>query len=401
MRIHTQARIRGAVALAFLLALSLVATLPAFAQTETVLHSFAGARDGGYPASTLIRDPQGNFYGTTGGQYGTAIGDGTVFKIGPGGRETVLHNFTGLPDGASPSGSLIRDAEGNLYGATFRGGQVGNCEDGYGCGTIFKVAPDGDENVLYSFSSENAAAYPSSPLALDPEGNLYGTAEDAEYGQIFKLSPEGVLSAPYQFTVTTGLGGSSGLTIDAQGNLYGVSDIEGSTKCPFGCGTVFELSATDEFKLLYSFSGPDGYTPNDVLIEDGEGNFYGTTRFGGSAGCGEVFELTSTGSLKVLYSFACDADGSYPYAGLARDREGNLYGTTNTGGIGPCESNYGCGVVFKLAPDGSKTTLYSFTGGKDGRSPVGGVTLDSQGNLYGTTYYGGAHGYGTVFKVTQ
>jgi uncharacterized repeat protein (TIGR03803 family) len=377
-------------------------------QAETVLHSFAGERDGGYPAATLIRDPQGNLYGTTGGKYGTALGYGTVFKIGPDGRETVLHSFTGLPDGATPSGSLIRDAEGNLYGATLRGGQVGNCEDGYGCGTIFKVAASGEESVLYSFPSENEAAYPSAPVALDTEGNFYGTAEDASYGQISKISSEGTLNVSYQFSGTNGWGGYGGLTIDAKGNLYGASGVGGLSKCSFGCGTVFEFSAISGFQLLYSFSGPDGYYPNDILIEDSEGNLYGTTRFGGSNpactgswGCGEVFEITSSGSLKVLYSFAGGADGLYPYARLARDRQGNLYGTTYQGGIGTCQSNLGCGVVFKLAPDGTERVLYSFTGGSDGGSPVGGVVLDSQGNLYGTTYYGGAHGYGTVFKVTQ
>jgi uncharacterized repeat protein (TIGR03803 family) len=399
MRIETRLYSYGAAALAFLLALTFGASLPASAQTETVLHSFAGGHDGGYPVSTLVRDPQGNFYGTTAGQYGTAAG-GTVFKIGPAGRETVLHNFTGLPDGAWPSGSLIRDAEGNLYGATIQGGQAGNCENGYGCGTIFKVDSEGEETVLYSFPNVNGA-YPSAPLALDPDGNLYGTAEDELFGGVFKLTPGETLSDFYEFSTSYANDDTNGLTIDANGNLYGASTAGGSTKCPFGCGMIFELSATGEFQLLYSFSGPDGYYPNDVLIEDGEGNFYGTTRFGGSSGCGEVFELTSTGSLKVLYSFACGTDGSNPDARLARDREGNLYGTTNAGGIGPCESNYGCGVVFKLAPNGTEATLYSFTGGKDGGSPVGGVTLDSQGNLYGTTALGGAHGYGTVFKVTQ
>jgi uncharacterized repeat protein (TIGR03803 family) len=401
--------IRKAPMLLVVLTALLLASVGMTGQTETVLHSFAGEHDGGYPAATLVRDLQGNLYGTTQGKYGTAVGDGTVFKIEPGGRETVLHNFTGIPDGAIPSGSLIRDAKGNLYGATFQGGQVGNCEDGYGCGTIFKVAASGEEDVLYSFPSENGG-YPVAPLALDPGGNLYGTASDNYFGRLFELTSGGTMTDLYEFTGIdgTGYGGYGGLTIDTEDNLYGMSSLGGSSKCSFGCGTVFELSATSGFQLLYSFSGPDGYYPNDVLIEDGKGNFYGTTRFGGSNpactgswGCGEVFEVTSSGSLKILYSFAGGADGLYPYARLARDRQGNLYGTTYQGGIGTCQANLGCGVVFKLAPDGTETVLYSFTGASDGGSPVGGIVLDSQGNLYGTTYYGGAHGYGTVYKVTQ
>lgn len=386
----------------------LLFTTMMMAQTETVLHSFAGKHDGGYPSSGLILDPQGNLYGITVGDTRTAAGYGTVFKIAPGGKETVLYSFTeySFLGGISPPGGptdLIRDAQGNLYGAA--GGGGGNCGSD-GCGIIFQVNPNGGEHVVYSFPNLNPSGA-GTPLARDEEGNLYGSAGTVSYGTILKLTPTNTLTELHSFSGSDGWGGG-GLIIDRQGNLYGTSGIGGSSQCSFGCGTVYELTAAGGFQLLHSFSGPDGYAPSSELIRDAAGNLYGTTRFGGSnaactlnGGCGTVFEITASGTEIVLYSFGGGGDGLYPYSGLVRDKAGNLYGTTFMGGQGSCYFDFGCGVVFKLAPNGTETILYSFSGGADGGNPQGGLALDSKGNLYGTTLYYGAHGYGTVFKVTQ
>jgi len=379
------------------------------AQTETVLHSFAGGRDGGYPASTLILDPQGNLYGLTVGDTRTAAGYGTVFKVAPGGRETVLYSFTeysflGGISGPYGDVDLIRDSEGNLYGSTGYGGNVGNC-GADGCGEIFEVSPTGGGHVVYAFPNLNPSG-PGTPLARDAAGNLYGSAGNSSYGEIIKLTPTGSVTELYSFTGSDGWGGG-GLIIDPQGNLYGTSGIGGSSQCSFGCGTAYKLTETGEFQVLHNFSGPDGNYPNAELIRDADGNLYGTARVGGSnsactytGGCGIVFEITASGTEIVLYSFGGGSDGLYPYSGLVRDKAGNLYGTTSAGGQGSCFFDLGCGVVFKLAPDGTETILYSFSGGADGGNPQGGLALDSKGNLYGTTLYYGAHGYGTVFKVT-
>jgi len=399
--------------LAFTTSILLLFSALALAQTETVLHSFAGGRDGGYPASRLILDPQGNLYGTTFGGRNTQAGYGTVFKVAPGGRETVLHNFTGGADGANPSGGLVRDGQGNFYGATQSGGSSTTfCSTIKGCGTIFEVSPTGVEQVLYTFPGGNGGDGfdPSGPLVRDAQGNLYGlTYGGGAYtcGTVFQLTPTGTETILYSFNcLSTGLGGFGGLIQDPQGNLYGASLEGGSFKCAFGCGLVFEVNATNQFSLLYGFSGLDGYAPVGDLIRDSDGNTYGTTIFGGSnpsctdsLGCGTVFEIASDGTEKVLYSFSGLVDGANPHAGLVRDKQGNLYGTTYSGGEGSCSSSLGCGVVFELAPDGTQTVLHSFKGGTDGGNPQGGLALDARGNLYGTTYYYGAHGFGTVFKI--
>jgi uncharacterized repeat protein (TIGR03803 family) len=383
-----------------------VLVVAASSQTETVLHSFAGGHDGGYPASKLILDPQGNLYGLAVGDTRTAAGFGTVFKVAPGGRETVLYSFSeysflGGISGVVEAVNLIRDAQGNLYGATAYGGAEGEC-----CGEIFEVSPTAGEKLVYAFPNTDPSG-PADPFVRDAEGNFYGSAGDRSYGRILELTPTGTLTELHSFSGSDGYGGAGGLIIDTQGNLYGTSAIGGSFQCSFGCGTVYELTAAGEFKLLHSFSGPDGYVPNAELIRDANGNLYGTTRLGGpnaactdKLGCGTVFEITASGTEMVLYSFGGGADGSYPYAGLVRDGAGNLYGTTFQGGQGSCYFDLGCGVVFKVAPEGTETVLYRFTGGADGGNPNGGLALDSKGNLYGTTLYDGAHGYGTVFKVT-
>ena len=175
------------------------------------------------------------------------------------------------------------------------------------------------------------------------------------------------------------------------------------------CGTIFKLDSSGNETVLYSFTGgPDGKSPAGRLVRDSAGNLYGTASAAGvancsGAGCGTVFELSSTGVFSVLYSFTGGADGGVPMAGLVRDGKGNLYGTASSGGntsAGNCTDNGGCGVVFKVTKTGAETPLYSFTGDPDGSTPVGDLVRDTAGNLYGTTQFGGI-GFGTVFKVSS
>ncbi|MGA7381545.1 MAG: choice-of-anchor tandem repeat GloVer-containing protein, partial [Terriglobales bacterium] len=209
-----------------------------------------------------------------------------------------------------------------------------------------------------------------------------------------------------------GSGPAAGVIQDSQGNLYGTTAMGGNS-CGAntnGCGTVFKLSTTGNETVLYSFTGgADGGAPSAGLIQDAQGNLYGTTYWGGDIsncspyGCGVVFKLDPTGNETVLYSFKGSADGEGPQAGLIQDAQGNLYGTTTYGGDPSCVASdgLGCGVVFMLSATGEETVLHTFAGGVDGALPYAGVIQAAQGNLYGTTAYGGAGSCGIVFKLND
>jgi uncharacterized repeat protein (TIGR03803 family) len=194
------------------------------------------------------------------------------------------------------------------------------------------------------------------------------------------------------FTAADGAQPLAGLIRDAAGNLYGTTAGGGA----HGLGVVFKLGPSGTETVLHSFAGfpTDGGGPNAGLTRDAAGNLYGTTTFGGEDRLGVVFKLSPSGTYTILYRFTGGADGANPYAGLVRDAVGNLYGTTFYGGA----SN--AGVVFKLSPTGTETVLYSFTGGADGAYPYAGLIRDAAGNLYGTTAGGGAfRTWGVVFKL--
>jgi uncharacterized repeat protein (TIGR03803 family) len=350
---------------------------------ETVLYSFTGNADGGYPYASVIQDWVGNLYGTTSG--GGAAGAGVVFKLDRRGQETVLYSFTGGADGGYPYAGVIEDWAGNLYGTTSGGGSAG-------AGVTFKVDQRGNETVLHSFTNGADGGYPLlAGLIMDFAGNLYG---DTPYGGtigagvLFKIDPAGHQTVMYSFPVTDGIDPLSGVIQDSTGNLYGTTTGGG----PANAGVVYKLDATGRETLLYSFTGgTDGANPQAGLIQDSAGYFYGTTESGGAAGAGVVFKLDGMGHETVLYSFTGGTDGAYPLAGLIQDSAGNFYGTTVGGGSG------GKGVVFKLDPMGHEAVLHNFTG-PDGAGPYSGVTFDSAGNLYGTTVGGGTRG-GVVYKL--
>jgi uncharacterized repeat protein (TIGR03803 family) len=328
------------------------------------LYNFTGGADGKNPQSRVIIGPDGALYGTTfnGGGTGCGVnGCGIVYSLRPPmaackaamcpWNETVLYQFSGGSDGGEPTGDLVFDKAGNIYGTTQIGGMTHRC-GGLGCGTVFQLSRSGGswtEKVLYQFSGSDGA-FPNSGVIFDNSGNLYGTTDSGgsnNYGTVFELSPSG-----------------SGWTE----------------------------------QVLYSFQGlNDGSQPDSGLIMDSHGDLYGTTLLDGNGNGGTLFELTpSHGKWKVnvLYGLTGLAG---PIASLNLDAAGNLYGTTYQDGA------YLSGSVLKLVPSGggwSYTPLHNFTGGNDGQLPKSTITFDGSGNLYGTASYGGANGLGVVVEIT-
>ncbi len=411
--------------------------------TYDVMYTFTGSPDGANPAKNLVRDAQGNLYGTTSG--GGASGDGTVFKVDTTGKETVLYSFTGIGgDGKSPHASLVLDAKGNLYGTTMTGG-AGACSRKPTCGTVFEFdTTTGKETVLFSFTDAGGGgANPEQGLVLDAKGNLYGMTPfgGSGYGTVFMLAPPTKSGGTwtetklYSFCAVANCadGGmpGAGLVRDAQGNLFGTTTGGGDVPCnpagtPPGCGVVFKLAPPAQSggawteTVVHSFTGADGAIPFSDLLLDTKGNLYGTTYMGGDIscnapeGCGTVFKVDSTGKESVLYSFTgTGGDGEAGVEGVVLDTKGNLYGTTYFGGDLSCPGGtfhggnfLGCGTVFKRDTTGKETVLHTFTGtGGDGAVPYAGLVRDTAGNLYGTAAGGGdfacnaTTGCGIVFKL--
>ena len=373
-KITTRATLIG-----FAFVLALCTTL--WAASEEVLYRFHG-KDGWSPNSVMLVS-DGALYGTTtvGGIYGGASYGGVVFqlihKADGKWHETVLHSFDGKGDGNAPSGPLVADKSGDLYGTTEYGGSNG-CS-GLGCGVVFEL--------------------------------VRGTGGKWTYKIL------------YLFDVTHGAEPYGGLIFDSQGNLYGTASIGGNTSTcgpPEGCGLVFKLSSDGKGNwtetVLYSFSGQDGAFPYAPLTLDAAGKFYGTTEWGGAFDAGTVFQLSPGGSgnwtEEVLHSFSSETkDGGNPSNGVSVDSSGNLYGTTPSGGT---KGQQGWGTAFKLTPKAGgkwkETILRAFDRAKFGGGDVtSGLTLDANGNFYGTTNWGGRYncplggglGCGVVFSLTQ
>jgi uncharacterized repeat protein (TIGR03803 family) len=379
------------------------ATTFAKAQTFTPLYQFQGGADGASP-NGVISDSAGNLYGTTiaGGQ--TIFG--TVFKLNSSGIKTTLYNFTGGTDGGEPHGTLVRDAQGNLYGTTEFGGDLNvQCAGMQGCGVVFKINASGHETVLYRFTGKADGGQPLAGLTIG-RGTLYGTTagggnSGCDYvavgcGVVFKIDAAHGETVLYSFT-----GGSDGgfpecrLILDSSGNLYGSTTGVGAGDQ----GTIFKVDTSGHETILLTFNGTNGSQPYGALDRDGKGNLYGTTYGGGNLndcnpgfGCGIVFKLKPDGQEPILNVFTGGSGGGLPVAGLLRDKNGNLYGTTALGG--DC-----CGVVFKVTPNSVESVLHTFTGGADGESPDTDLTQDSNGNLYGGAQ-GGTYGSGVIFKIT-
>ncbi|HEY5048247.1 MAG TPA: choice-of-anchor tandem repeat GloVer-containing protein [Rhizomicrobium sp.] len=340
------------------------------AGTLSVVHSFKGfpSTDGSFPAAGVVGDDAGNLYGTTtfGGKDPS---EGTLYKLDQTGKLTILYSFCrkqGCTDGEYPASIPVLDPAGNLYGTAMSGG---NCSQVGGCGVVFELSSAARYKVLHTFTggADGATPAPGGGLVRDSQGNLYGT-----------VIAGGDLNCSY-------LGSS-------------------------GCGTLFKIDAAGAFSVVHTFEGPDGTSPAPGLVFDAAGNLYGATNGGGTpakkcflaGGCGVVFKMTPAGDETVLHSFcsskSCD-EGALPQTGVAVDSAGVVYGTTE---FGTHQTDWG--TVFRLDAAGL-TVLHNYAGGKDGATPQGSPVLDADGNLYGATYEGGnisrrcQFGCGVLFKV--
>ena len=254
--------------------------------------------------------------------------------------------------------------------------------------------------VLHTFTGGADGGGPVATPILDARGNLYETTPDGgSHGLVLKLDSQGKETVLHAFSGSPdGSAPFSSLIRDAQGNLFGTTLVGGR----FNLGAVFEITAKGKERVLHSFNGTkDGSNPYASLVRDSAGNLYGTTFTGGAHNAGTVFRLAPSGNFSVLYTFAGGRSGANPYAGLIRDAKGNLYGTAETAGNVQACGQDGCGVVFRVDPSGRETVLHAFRGGVDGSRPMGGLVRDTEGNLYGTTVAGGSNGLGTIFRVSK
>ncbi len=407
---------------AVLLASLMLPALATAAGKEKTIHAFGHGADGDGPTATLLADSSGNLYGTA--TEGGSHGQGTVFELSPkpdgGWSERTLYTFLGGADGEVPSSGLIADGAGNLYGETASGGSQSN-------GTVYELSPSGtkwSKTTLFSFVGESTGMFPSGGLVFDGQGKLYGTTEQGgvplALGTVFQLTPDGRGNWTEEVILGFGKGRDggdpvAGLVMDAEGNLFGTSYAGYEV-----VGSVYELIAQPNGKwkraVLHGFSGgKDGGSASGNLIFDAAGNLYGTAQRGGSfqaepcsfGGCGTVYKLTRGAKgwkFSVLYSFTGGEDGQQPDGTLAFDKAGNLFGTTERGGGTGCLNGWGCGTVFELSPNAegpwSETVLHRFVSEPDGLQPQGGLLAAPLGNWYGTTLGGGANFAGTIFELT-
>lgn len=378
-------------------------------------HSVASGGDGAVPSGPLVQAADGYLYGST--ASGGRFNQGTVFRIGFDGTESVLYSFSGgASDGADPGEGVIVGSDGNLYGTT-RSGGVGGCggqePSGFvvavsACGTVFQLTLSGIEQVLHFFQGGDDGGVPMTHLVQTSSGTLYGTtATGGLYlsGTVFQITSTGDDSVLYNFGSagpTDAVAPAAGLIRATDGALYGTTALGGTSNS----GTVFSVTLAGAETVLASFAGGmAGETPTQSLVQASDGNFYGTSSTGGlsddrcPAGCGTVFQITPSGAFTVLYQFDRAAgDGVLPSSALIQASDGNFYGTTRAGGSGSCSA--GCGTVFKISPGGDETVLYSFGGANDGAAPQATLLQASDGALYGTTSAGGELDQGTVFRIT-
>jgi uncharacterized repeat protein (TIGR03803 family) len=396
-----------------------------YAQGLNTIHTFSGNPDG-QPAAALTIDAAGNLFGAS---LANSAANDMIFELSPSSGSwnlSRLYTFEGNADGQSPSTNLVMDAAGNFYGATYVGGHGFSCFQG--CGTVFKLSPDGSggwtKTTIYNFGAfPTDGNSPTGNLALDATGNLYGTTQ---FGGVYGSGTAYVLrplangtwkeTILHHFGSTTASGGNpqGGVVLDAKGNVYGTLASGGvvNPACPSGCGAVFELSVVSgkwQQTLRHVFSGSDGRAPTGGVAFDKAGNIYGTTQLGGKNSAGVVFGLTpkSGGGWKVhvLHVFDGKSGGLQPFAGVTFDGNGNLYGSTAFGGnfASACTGAPGCGLVYEMTPSTggwSFKVLHAFDGA-DGYMLENPLTLGSTGTLFGTTELGGGSANsGTVFEIT-
>jgi uncharacterized repeat protein (TIGR03803 family) len=392
----------------------------AFPPSSAVAQSFCGpvtvinfnGTNGANPLAGVMFDSQGNMYGTTSGGGG-ASGLGTIWKYTPSAGLTTLFTFSGSTspsnNGYEPKSRLVIDGQGTLYGSTYYGGNDFNFANGqYGWGTLFKLSSSGQFTELYQFSGPDGAN-PVGTELIDSQGNVWGTnfqggggfnnLGNNGYGTIFKFSG-GTLTSPILFNISDGENIFGGMATDGQGNYYGTTYQGGANSF----GTLFRYNSTNgQLTTLFNFNRfPNGSFPTGNVVYDGKGNLYGTTQEGGSHSsasnycCGTVWKYSlSTGVLTTLVNFDGDtvpADGIIPTSGVTLDSNGNIFGTTNQGGTS------GDGIVYEYSSTGVLSTLVTFSG-PNGQG-AGDLAFDSSGNLWGVTSEGGSSSSGTLYELT-
>jgi len=396
--------------------------------TGAILTNFAvlDGTNGGNPQFGLALAGDGNFYGAS--AEGGANSLGAVFRVTPGGLVTALASFAFDTNGAMPGAGLTLGPDGELYGLTSAGGTIGG-------GTIFKVTTQGVLTTLHSFQNTEGFVHRAA-LTAGPDGNLYGTSRDggsSDRGSVFRITTNGVYATIASFMGPNGAAAMSQLTVGADGQLYGATQLGGAANM----GTIFKVTTNGVLTTLASFTNRDNAQPVSglLLASDGifygcsqgavykvtpdgllttvvslmpldglnpqagltlgpDGNFYGTTRAGGSNNFGTIFRLTSRGTLTRMFAFN-RTNGAFPQSTLTLGKEGNFYGSTASGG-----SANSAGTVFQFSTNGTLTTLASFDSTNSGFSPNGPLSIDTNGNLYGTTPISGPGLRGTVFRVT-
>lgn len=359
----------------------------AHAQTVSVVHSFNGS-DGQWPGSAgLTQGRDGRLYGTTyaGGTYGL----GTVFKQRTEGTANLtLHSFSGL-DGANPVGGLSLARDGSYYGTTSSGGAFNH-------GEVFKITPGGVLTVLYSFTGGADGTGPSAAPIQATDGNFYGTTLgdlSTIYATVYRITSGGALSTIYTFPSLLAQPHAAILQASS-GDLY-VPTYQGGT---FDVGSIVKMTTAGVVKATHSFSQTTGgYGPLGALIQAADGSIYGTTFQGGLHQGGTIFSLNSqTGQMIFMYNFgASTTDGLFPTAGLAQGTDGNFYGSTVFGG------DNGAGSLFSLTSAGAYSQLYSFpeNTGSSSQQPVPPPVQDTRGVFYGTTQFGGSNSLGSVYTL--
>ena len=353
----------------------------AAAQTLDVVHRFQ--EDGG-AYGRLIQAADGTFYGTT--SWGGTNGVGTVFKLDGSDSVTTLHSF-GYLEGAYPKAALLEGADGNFYGTASAGGANN-------LGTIFKMDPTGDVTLVHSFGGPDGAN-PWAPLIQTADGNFYGTARAGGvngFGSVFKMDSEGNVATLHSFANTDGAHPYAALLGAADGYFYGTTagSLFGNV-CVSFCGTVFKMDATGNVTTIHTFQAPSGASPRGALVQDGDGNLYGTTpshrRYLTGPPVtvyGNIFKIDPSGNFTLLHTFTA-SEGSGSPSGLILASAGSLYGTS-TGGPG---------YVFRASPFEILHTLAT----QEGSNPYAGLLQAADDDIYATTLLGGAGGVGTVFKM--
>ena len=388
------------VAVALVLAFAAPACRVAGQDLFQPLYSFTGGADGHNPNADLMQASDGNLYGTT--YYGGNNGVGTVFRITPGGAYTSIYAFKGTvyagdyDAGAPYYGALVQASDGWLYGATEEGGTNQD-------GAIYRISTNGVESVLYSFTGGTTdGQYAFGGLVQAGDGNLYGTTGTRGqygYGTIYRIATNGAYASLYSFTAGNDGGHPYASLLRAtDGGLYGTTAFDNTY------GSVFRFTTNSVMTPLHDFYGDrnGGYNQGG-LIQASDGTLYGTTEYGGLPNWymltgGTVYQISTNGTFKSIYAFTGGADGGSPLGTVVQASDGNLYGTTFYGGNTNL-NGYGYGTVFRVTTNGAESVVYAFTGQGDGANPVAGLIQASDGRLYGTTAYGGTNGYGSIFAV--